>query len=47
MRAPDVPQPREPEQIAVVDKVVPFADAGSAFAAMAAGEHFAKIVLQF
>lgn len=31
----------------VVDKVFPFTEAGAAFAAMAAGEHFGKIVLQF
>ena len=31
----------------VVDKVFPFTEARSAFAAMAAGEHFGKIVLEF
>ena len=31
----------------IVDKVLPFTEAGSAFAAMAAGEHFGKIVLEF
>ena len=31
----------------VVDKVYPFAEARAAFAAMAAGEHFGKIVLEF
>lgn len=31
----------------MVDKVFPFTEAGAAFAAMAAGEHFGKIVLQF
>ncbi len=31
----------------VVDKVFPFTEVGQAFAAMAAGEHFGKIVLTF
>jgi NADPH:quinone reductase-like Zn-dependent oxidoreductase len=31
----------------VVDKVFPFTEARAAFAAMAAGEHFGKIVLEF
>jgi len=31
----------------VVDKVFPFSEARAAFAAMAAGEHFGKIVLEF
>ena len=31
----------------VVDKVYPFTEAKAAFAAMAAGEHFGKIVLEF
>ena len=31
----------------VVDKVFPFTEAKAAFAAMAAGEHFGKIVLEF
>jgi len=31
----------------VVDKVFPWTEAGAAFAAMAAGEHFGKIVLEF
>jgi NADPH:quinone reductase-like Zn-dependent oxidoreductase len=38
----------ELHQIApVVDKVFPFTEAKAAFAAMAAGEHFGKIVLEF
>ena len=31
----------------VVDKVFPFTQVAAAFAAMAAGEHFGKIVLTF
>ena len=31
----------------VVDKVFPWTDAKAAFSAMAGGEHFGKIVLQF
>ena len=31
----------------VVDKVFPWTDAKAAFAAMAGGEHFGKIVLEF
>ena len=31
----------------VVDKVFPFTEAPAAFAAMAGGEHFGKIVLEF
>ena len=31
----------------VVDKVFPFTEVGAAFAAMAGGEHFGKIVLTF
>ena len=31
----------------VVDKVFPFTEAKAAFAAMARGEHFGKIVLEF